>query len=148
MKWSWKEARQRRCDGNAQPPKWKCMSERNLLAASLTLPGKVNCHQPCTPADPRHFQPALAGSLAFWEWRSVMKKTAPGKYLGVLYSDVWQNESMCPWKWECRERGRGVSSTRRWFAGWGVEVIFSGSSGMCCCQQNFSHLLIPERKWL
>lgn len=100
------------------------------------------------PRRPRHFQSALDGSLAFWEWKSVMKKTVHGKCLGMLCSDVWQNESARPWKWECHKHGRGVSSTRWWFIGWGAEVIFSGSLGMCCCQLNFSRLLIPERKWV
>lgn len=80
------------------------------------------------------------------QWRSVMKKAVHGKCLGIC-SDVWQNESVRPCKWECHKHGGGVSSTWWRLIGWGVEVIFASGLGIFCCQQNFSHLLVLERKW-
>lgn len=144
MKWSWQKARSWQWDSNPQPSKSKRMWERNLLTAPLTLPGKVDC--PTTHHTPLYYPACISWLIGFLrQWRSVMKKAVHGECLGMLSGDVWQNASVCSWKWECHNHGRGVSSTWQWLIGWGAEVIFTGSLGMFPCQQNF-HLLIPERK--
>lgn len=151
MKWSWEKARQRRWDSNPQQSKWKSMRVRNLLTAPLTLPGKVDFPTTITTTPPlTTLLPAciswLIGSPR--QWRIIMKQAVFGKCLGMLCSDVWQNENVHSWKWECHNHGRGVSSTGWWVIGWGPEVIFTSSSGMSRSQQNFPHLLTPKRKWV
>lgn len=115
MKWSWEKVRQRRWDSNPQQSKLKCMRVRNLLTAPLTLPGKVDFSTTTTPP----LTTLLPACISWFigsprQWRIIMKQAVFGKCLGMLCGDVWQNDSVRSWKWECHNHGRGVSSTGRW----------------------------------
>ncbi len=83
------------------------------------------------------------------QWRSVMKKAVHGKYLGMLRSDVWQNESVRSWKSE------NVTTTVEVFHQHGdgslgeAWKLFSPVVWECLADsKTFSHPLIPERKWV